>query len=206
VATVLGEIALIGASTVISLLESSTIGGVTIQALVEETHDDTLEMTDHPIEQGAEITDHSYVNPTAVLLRCGWSNSSTEALLGAVSSLFSDGASSTGADYVSGIYSQLLALQQSRQPFTISTPLRTYENMLMPALRVTRDQKTYQALMVTATCREAILVSTQTTTIPPQANQADPSNTADTQNMGSQSLQPGTPAPGGSSDPDDWTP
>lgn len=46
--------------------------------VIEENHVDTLDITDHPVEQGASITDHAFKLPATVVLRLGWSNSAVE--------------------------------------------------------------------------------------------------------------------------------
>ena len=102
------------------------------------------------------------------------------------------------SDFVSGIYSQLLALQQSLVPFTVVTSIRRYTNMILTSLAVTRDSKTSQALMVTATMRQVIIVSTVSTTLAPIASQADPASTAENVSMGSLNLIPNAmPSPAG---------
>lgn len=196
----------IGTSTfpnVLALPVSSNIGGIDIDVTIEEDHDDTLEVTEDPVEVGAAITDHSFKKPSVIILRCGWSNSSLAALTSIVSGLVSGGTQSAH-DYVTGIYSQLRKLQEARQPLTIVTSLWTYDDMLLSGLHVTRDQKTFQALMVTATCRAVILVSTKATSLPSQDNQATPASTAEVQNTGAVNAVTATPAPGGSDPPSNW--
>jgi Dit-like tail protein len=195
---------------ILSLIPKGNIGGITVQATIEEVMTDTLEVTENPVEAGAAVTDHSFIKPAQLVMRCGWSNSSQGAFITAVSgvlqSLFSGGQPSP-SDFVSGIYSQLLALQQSRQLFTVSTTIRQYTSMLMPSLVLTRDEKTSQALMVTLTMKQFIIVNTQTTTLPPTANQANPASTAETTNAGPLATIAGqTPAPGGALPPTSWSP
>ena len=192
-------------SDYLSLTSPSVIGGIEIQATLEENYSDTLQITEQPVEQGASITDHAYKRPSEVVIRCGWSNSSIDALAGTFSAFF-DGGSASGSSYIDGVYSQLLALQQGRQPFTITTARRQYSNMLIVALQVTRDNRTNDLLMVSATCREIIIVSTQATTLPPSANQANPASTAETVDAGVKQPQTGaTPSPGGALSPSEWT-
>ena len=191
------------ASSLLSIPTHAQIGAISVQASITEDYEDTVEATEQPIEVGADITDHAYVKPSSLVLRCGWSNSGTQQLLSLAAGFFAGGQMSA-SDYVSGIYSQLLALQQSLQPITASTSLRKYTNLLIRSLRVTRDQRTSNALMVTATFRQIIVVSTQSTTLPPQANQANPANTAATQNTGTPALSVGSPSSGGSLSPSHW--
>lgn len=183
----------------IQLTPRSSIGGIEIQATLEEIHNSTVQITEHPVELGAEITDHAFKKPDEVVLRCAWSNSSPQALLGTVQRLFSGELS--GADYVSDVYSQLRELQEARTPFEIVTTTRRYQNMLITALQVTRDQKTGNALVCTATCREVIIVQTKATTLPPRQDQASPEETAEVEDRGTVQAVPATPSPGGAVSP-----
>lgn len=182
---------------VLTLPVSTVIGGISVDAALEETHEDVLEVTEHPVEAGAQITDHSYKRAQECVLRVGWSNSSLNALGAIIDGLFSGGVMSAN-DYVHGVYSQLKSLQLTRQTFQLTTSLTTYHNMLMTSLRATRDPTTANALMVTATFREIIIVSTQSATIAPQANQMTPASTAEVQNVGSVSPQAAAAPTGGS--------
>lgn len=183
----------------IQLTPRSSIGDIEIQATLEEIHNSTVQITEHPVELGAEITDHAFKKPDEVVLRCAWSNSSPQALLGTVQRLFSGELS--GADYVSDVYSQLRKLQEARTRFEIVTTTRRYQNMLITALQVTRDQKTGNALVCTATCREVIIVQTKATTLPPRQDQASPEETAEVEDRGTVQAVPATPSPGGAVSP-----
>jgi hypothetical protein len=167
----------------LALPKSVKIGDLEVQISLEEVYHDTLQLTEHPVESGAAITDHSFKRPSELLLVCGWSNSNLKAILGAIESAFTGGTMSK-ADYVTGIYSKLLKLQQDRVPASITTTLRVYDNMLITGLTVKRDQKTSQILLVEASFREVIIVSTQSTSLPAKDNQAHPASTAEVQNSG----------------------
>lgn len=176
------------------------IGTIKIGVTIEEDHQDDLQITEHPVEKGSQINDHAFKLQPEVTIQCGWSNSDLAALTGTLEALFSGG-SLPSADYVSTVYSQLLALQETRQPFDVVTSLRLYSNMLFKSLRVTKDQKTGQALSVTATLKQIRIVQTQATTLPPREDQANPQATAETQDTGVKAALPATPAPGGSVPP-----
>ncbi|MBB3006044.1 phage baseplate protein [Cupriavidus alkaliphilus] len=181
-------------------LVPKSIGSITIPVLIEEAHQDELQITEHPVEKGAEINDHAFKRQPEVVLKCGWSNSDLAALAGLAQSIFSGGGLPS-ADYISTVYSQLLALQELREPFDVVTSLRMYDSMLFKGLAVLKDQKTGAALSVTATLKQLRIVETQVTTLPPRENQADPAATAETQNTGVKAATPATPAPGGSVPP-----
>lgn len=187
----------------LTLTPKGKIGPIEIQATLEENLSDTMQVTEHPVEKGASITDHSYMRPSEVVLHCGWSNSSAQALLGASSALVNGGGPSR-SDYISGIYTQLQALQQSRERFTITTSKRLYTDMLITGMQVTTDHRTNDSLMVSITCRQVIIVSTRATSMPPVGSQANPANTAEMVSRGVVSPIPVTPSPGGAVPPSAW--
>ena len=168
---------------------------ITIQATLEEVHHQSVEVTSHPVQQSANITDHSYNQPAEVVLRCAWSNSppSMDVQLQAQLSLMNSGTLTT-QDYISGIFSQLTALKEARQPLSIVTSLMLYKSMLITSIQVTRDQKTFKVLMCSITCKEVILVDVLGTSVDP-ANQTQPQSTADPVFQGVQSLQTADPLP-----------
>lgn len=225
---IFSEVIGVGASllgNILTVIPQGNIGGIVVPVTLEETSTDLVTVTDHPVEAGSEISDHAYYRPAELTMRCGWSNSSSFTLQSAASSLFSGGGISSFAstifgqnppvsgggmsisDFVSGIYSQLLSLQQSLVPFDVITSIRRYTNMIMTSLAVTRDRRTSQALMVTASMRQVIIVSTVSTTLAPLANMANAANTAENALLGPQQLQTNvTPNPGGSVGPLLWPP
>lgn len=151
------------------------IGTIIPEIVVEEDYNDDLRITDHPVEQGAAITDHSYKEPARLKMTAAWSPG--------LSTIFN-------AQYVNDVYDRLLILQNSRVPFSVQAGRRYYTNMLMRSLNTKRDQKTNNILLVQAFCRQIIIVNTQVVTVPPNAVQKDPSVTGATTNRGRQQLQP----------------
>lgn len=187
----------------VTLIGSKKIGSVTISAAIEEVYSDEVIVTEHPVENGAPVNDHAFMRPREILMKCGWSNADYQALLGSAVASFDDTGANTMATgtYVDAIYSQLLQIQAKRERVDVVTTRRKYSNMLITGLSVVTDQKSGSALMLTASLKQVIIVSTQATKLPPRANQANPAATAETQNAGAKSAVPATPAPGGSVPP-----
>jgi len=142
---------------------------------VSEEHTDELTITDHPVEQGASISDHAFKNPAQLTITCGWSNSSSRG---------------TRASYVVEVYRQLRDLQASRELFSVYTGKRVYGNMLFQSLSVTTDEATEQVLMVTAHLREVIIVNTTVTILPPRAAQAQQVKTVQEEKSGQKQATP----------------
>lgn len=155
-----------------------SIGGIIPDVTVEETGRDDMTITQHPVEIGAAISDHAFKNPAEVTLRVGWSDSSINA----------------GGEpgYSVNVYDQLLALQQSLELITVVTGKRLYPNMLIRSLtQVTNDRNPF-ALSIVAVCRQVIIVSTTSVSVPSQAVMQQPQKTAAVQPQGTVNL---TPAP-----------
>ncbi len=171
----------VGASFVGRLLGSGSvvrsIGGIVAACTIEEDHDDELELTDHPVELGASVTDHAFMRPVGVRITIGWGAGQIQPL--------------------SQIYAKLLALQASAVPFDIVTGKRKYRNMLITSLGTQTDSDTENTLRVVLSCREIIIVQTLVTTMPPAANQANPQNTAAPQNSGTVQTTPASRVPTG---------
>ncbi|WDD94653.1 hypothetical protein Bsp3421_004787 [Burkholderia sp. FERM BP-3421] len=152
---------------------TSSIASFQAYVTLEERHHDEVVITDHPVEQGASISDHAYKKPAEVTLTLAWSNSS----LSSITSL-------QFGSYSQFVYKNLLTLQASRTPFDLSTGKRRYTNMLIQSISVTTDAKTENSLIATIHCREVIIVQTQTTQLQPAENMASPQKTAAIANTG----------------------
>lgn len=180
----------------ILLRQGRNIGGILPNVTISEQHTDTLTITDHPVELGAQISDHAYKMPSELVMQVGWSDSSL-ALTGVISGIVSGTLLSGSAiQSVRDVYKQLLALQESRIPFDVVTGKRSYRNMLIRSIAVTTDQATEAALMATVTMRQVIIVETSTTALKVKA-QSKPSATAPTQDGGTVSPKPVAAMPGG---------
>ena len=118
---------------------SPTIGPVPISVVLKEQHSASLGITEQPIETGAKVTDHAYVEPKRLSLEIADENA----------------VATHGA---------LLRLQESRIPFTIISGLKIYSNMLIKSIRADRDVRTSNILSGTVELQEAIIVSTAYTT------------------------------------------
>lgn len=178
------------------------------QVTIEERHRDEIQITEHPVEQGAEIADHAFKRPSEVIIRCGWSNSFSPSLRNPVSFLTAASGivaglgsllSGNAPDQIRAIYQDLLALQESRTPFDVITGKRQYSDMLLKALDVTTEKASENALFVTMTLKQIIIVSTDIFSVVglgSSGNQFFPGRTGQTTNAGPQQLQPAPNAVG----------
>lgn len=184
-----------------------SIGAFTAQVVIEETHIDELEITEHPVEQGATVSDHAWKRPAEVTIMAGWSNSPSitglfqgvaAGLQGTVQGVQSI-ITGNSPNQVRDVYARLLELQASRIPFDVYTGKRVYQNMLIKSLKTTTSKETENALIVTAVLKQVIVVATQIVVIPASAaNQSNASATQPTTDSGTRQLVPSTRfVPGG---------
>ncbi|MCX5495365.1 hypothetical protein OSH11_11655 [Kaistia dalseonensis] len=150
------------------------IGTVIPDVVVEEVARDNLFVTQHPVEQGASISDHAFSMPVELEMQCGWSNS-TAGYVG----------------YIDLVYQEMLSLQAMREPFTVYTPYRAYPNMLISALERTTDERSPGALLLRVGMREVIIVSTEVASIGnAKSSQAIPQKTTTSVSAGTKQVKP----------------
>lgn len=142
------------------------IDSIQVNVVINENTADTLTVTKQPVQQGATITDHAYVEPTVFSHTIYFSANLSLSL--------------------PKLYQQLLTLQQSRVPFNIYTPKRTYVSMLMTSLSMTTDAKTENSLAITASYQRIILVPIGTVQVQ-RVNQKNPAKTGATVPTGKKS-------------------
>lgn len=163
---------------------SRRIGLIIPDVVVSEKHQDALEITEHPVEIGAPVSDHSYKRPAEVTMEMGFSGGGS--LLD-----FAD-TSAIGISLGTSpkeIYQQILDLQASRVPFDVTTGKRQYSNMLIRAIDVTTDRTSENVLMCVLTLREVIISQTQSISVADKADMQDGVSTSSVQNTGTKSVK-----------------
>lgn len=144
------------------------IGQFTAMCVISETAKDELEITKHPVQEGATISDNAYVKPSDVSIKVVFNDDDKP---------------------LQETYRLLLELQALREPFDVVTGKRIYKNMLMKGLGQTTDAENENVLSIDFTLEEIIIVQVEVTTVPPRAKQATPAKTGATQNAGAKSAK-----------------
>ena len=103
------------------MLVSPTHGDIVFDAVFRTDHTVELEVTQHPVQYGASISDHSYFQPEQIGFQFG----------------YSDVMSETGEmNHSVNAYAKLREIMAEREPLTVVTRLKQYENMLIVYLSV----------------------------------------------------------------------
>ncbi len=144
-------------------------------AVLTLDHEQTLTKTRHPVQTSAAITSHAYIEPASLVLYVLMSDVTPQYV----------NANQTSAPYISqftgnpsksvSAYQQMLTLQMARIPLTVTTRLRTYNNMLIARLSPHEDSKTIQGARFRVEFDQVFIASTQVA-----PNSARPNDTGDT--------------------------
>lgn len=166
----------------VSLLFKKTrakLGTLELDASVSESHSSSVEVTRHPVEQGAKITDHRLENPdeltiTGVISETPLPTSDVSTELRTSEGRQYQGRGQAAAGRVASAYQELLELKASETLLTVVTALRTYENMCLTSLEVPRDAKTGRALRFTAKLTQVRVVQNKTVQVQAKTTRAVP--------------------------------
>lgn len=118
---------------------------VLFDVVESETHRSAAKVTDHPVEAGAEISDHVVTEPDTLDLVARVSNTPIVSEADAVL---------LTSDRVEEAYTALRGIKERRTTVSASTTLRVYEGMIITELSVTRDAATGDVLAVALKLRE----------------------------------------------------
>ncbi len=159
---------------------------INFQVTIEEQHHDEMEILDHPIEVGAPITDHTFKRPAELTLHLGWT---AQQLL----ELADDATQNEYLNALAEVYAQLLQGQANRVLYTVNTAKRVYQDMMVKGVSTLTDKENRNALMVTVTMRQLILVTTQIVSVSASPNlQANPMKTNPSVALARQTLRNGS--------------
>ena len=138
-----------------------SIGGISLDSVLLESHSSEIQLTKNPIELGADITDHAIISPKIINIRAVVSDSplGVAAFAQIVDSITGLFGSSTSANVTRSqqAYTALVALQEAREPIVLTTRLSVYENMIITGISVDQDKDTSRAVFIDMTLEQVII-------------------------------------------------
>lgn len=171
--------------------QRAQIGVMQLDASVSETHSRVANVSQSPIEDGSNIADHITLNPVGLSITGLVSdvplsiiNSIVGAGVGAVSNVtnalggIAGTAAAAGLGSVASLvtgnprdpsdsFKYLEELFENRQPFTVITRLKRYEDMVIKSLNVPRSAQNGRGLRFTIQLEQVIIVESSEVLIPP---------------------------------------
>lgn len=134
------------------------INGFPIDAVITEGHAHDADVTDHPVESGANLTDNIRSKPIVVTLECVVSDTP-------VGPIATDPTRTGDALPGEQALALMLAIRDAREPVPVTTHLRHYPVMGLVSFEPTISAQTGRTLRFRCSFKEVTLVTnTRTTT------------------------------------------
>jgi hypothetical protein len=135
---------------------------IVLDASVREVHSVSGQVSEHPVEKGIDIVDHYRVLPRGIEIEGIVTNTPiVKGIPGATLVNSVVGLIQGDTDPASNAWNELQRFFDDAVVVVITTSLRTYENMVITDLSVTRNTKQAQGIFFVATAREVRFVDTE---------------------------------------------
>lgn len=159
--------ALFGGPQKASLYVEETLEAIQFDASVSETHTNSAEITQHPVEEGADISDHIRRLPEELSVNVIITNH-PPIILASLRALPISGFGDP-ASRAEDAHTFLRTIMQNNQTVGFSTTLRDYTGMAITSMAVERDKDTGNIANINMTMREVIIATTETVEPPAPA-------------------------------------
>lgn len=144
--------------TIIYQATKTTIATLELDASISEQHVMNVEVTDHPVEAGSLVSDHARPAPEALTIEGFISNTPLPSPSSTPTAHEKDGVQyfSRGEavpDRAGKALVELLRLKDEGELVTVTTGIRTYEEMIVTALTIPRTASTGNGLRFSITLK-----------------------------------------------------
>ena len=129
---------------------SKTTQSLTLDACVKEEVQFDLEVTDHPVERGVNVTDHARPKPKEFTIE------------GVMTDTPPAGARPF---YHQGVFNDLLDVQENAFLLTVYCDLGTWNNLVLYSLKAPRDKETGESLRFEGKLKQVRFVTNATTVV-----------------------------------------
>ena len=131
----------------------TNIGGLFFDAVFSTTTSHSATITSHPVQNGANISDHMYDNPVSISMEIGMSDAMATMVSGQFCSAYTKSVSA---------YRELVKLMQAHQPITVLTRMNQYPNMVIQGITVEDGPNTLTGLRANVNMQQIIMASVAT--------------------------------------------
>ena len=152
----------------LNIRSRKSISGIELDAVLEESHSHSVRLTKNPVEFGADITDHAVIEPSKLTIIGVVSDSPLYDLQ--LGPLIDSSASfgTTTDDNVtrsSAAYNAMLDLMRLREPVTVQTNLKLYENFVIVNVSTSQDKDSVNVVELHIELEEVIITTSETVTL-----------------------------------------
>lgn len=142
-----------------------SLGGIQLDAVLSESHMNTVRKTSNPVELGADITDHAIIEPKKINIVAEVSDTplGTAAfgtIIDLVTGLFGT-ATSTNITRSNTAYNAIVQIQEALEPIEVQTRLKLYKNMIITGVSTTQDKDTSRIVSMSISLEEMIITESE---------------------------------------------
>lgn len=139
------------------VLIKTNIAGYFFDGFLNVDHSLRTTITTHPVQEGANISDHAYNEPVELVMTIKMSDTKSDI----VNSQFA------GISYTRsvGAFNILKEIQKQRLAFQVHTRLDTYQNMMITGLSVSDSLESLYGLEATVSLKQILVANVKTVKI-----------------------------------------
>ena len=134
----------------------TNIGGLFFDAVISVSTEHTATITSHPVQLGANISDHMYLEPISITMEIAMSDAMDSMVYGQWKGGYTKSVSA---------YRMLCDLQARRIPITVLTRLNQYPDMVIESISVNDDYKSLYGLHATVSLKQVFVAEATTDTV-----------------------------------------
>lgn len=143
----------------------NSLAGVELDGVLSEDHDNEIDVTDNPVQLGADITDNAIIIPKRLIIEAMLTDTPLGAaafgeLIDNVTGLFGTSTAQNLTRTQAG-YQQLIDIMNLRELITVQTKLVSYSNMIITNIRTKQDKTYTNSALLEIRIREIIITETQ---------------------------------------------
>ncbi len=134
----------------------TNIGGLFFDAVISVSTEHTATITSHPVQLGANISDHMYLEPISITMEIAMSDAMDSMVYGQWNGGYTKSVSA---------YRMLCDLQARRIPITVLTRLNQYPDMVIESISVNDDYKSLYGLRATVSLKQVFVAEATIDTV-----------------------------------------
>ncbi len=131
---------------------TKSIGGITIDAFIQENYEHSATVTEYPVENGSTIADHIVQDPDQL---------SIEGMVGDIDIYEDYSTENPPVNRAGEYYSQLLALKEAGELITVVCGLRSWSNMAITSLSIPRNAENGKGLMFSMSLKKVTVITSK---------------------------------------------
>jgi len=140
--------------------KKGAIGVINLDATLSESHSRSAQVTEHPVEGGAVVSDHIIADPAEITINGVVTNSPIYLLASLTAPSPLSNSLAPTSNRAQAAYDEIKRIHQQSELIEIVTGFETYTDMAITSVGITRDVNSGNILNISVTAKEVTLVQT----------------------------------------------